>query len=106
MARLLFILAEWPRRYAPLMPNQVVDLLHRAWREVTSCLAHEPNSNDREYSPPFPHIQSNRVAEPLVVRQLKFTRVKGASTVMKSFEPPTFAPDSTCPPTLHRAQFH
>jgi len=57
MARLLFILAEWPRRYAPLMPNQVVDLLHRAWREVTSCLAHEPNSNDREILtaiPPHP----------------------------------------------------
>jgi hypothetical protein len=27
MARLLFILAEWPRRYVPLMPNQVVDVL-------------------------------------------------------------------------------
>jgi hypothetical protein len=29
---------------------------------VTSCPAYEPNSNDREYSHPFRHIQYNRIA--------------------------------------------
>ena len=48
MARLLFILAEWPRPCLPLIA-------------LTSCLTYEPNSNDREYSQPFRHFQSNRI---------------------------------------------
>jgi hypothetical protein len=62
MARLLFILAEWPRRYVPLMPNQVVDVLLHAMPDITSCLTNEPNSNDREYSQLFRHFQSDRIA--------------------------------------------